>query len=68
MPQCQVVQVKTEEGEGKYALQIGSGDVKLKHTTKPLMGHFARAGMFLYFLFMYLFAKLFMVIDLVKLN
>lgn len=43
IPSCQVVQVKTEEGEGKFALQIGSGDVKLKHLTRPLMGHFARA-------------------------
>lgn len=36
--------MKTEENDGKFALQLGAGDVKLKHLTKPLMGHFARAG------------------------
>jgi len=37
-----VVQVKTEEKEGYDALQVGAVNMKLKHTTKPLMGHFAK--------------------------
>jgi len=44
VPSCQIVQVKTIEGEGKFALQVGAGEVKLKHMTKPMMGHFAKAG------------------------
>lgn len=43
IPNCQVVQQKTVDKEGHYALQLGAGDMKLKHTTKPLMGHFAKA-------------------------
>lgn len=44
IPQCQVVQVKTEEKEGYNALQIGAGPVKIKNVNKPLMGHFNKAG------------------------
>jgi len=39
----QVLQIKTKAKDGINALQIGAGRKKLKHTTKPLMGHFARA-------------------------
>lgn len=35
-----VVQVKTTEKEGYNAIQLGFGDVKEKHLTKPKMGHF----------------------------
>jgi len=45
IPDCQVVQVKTPETDGHYALQVGAGDTKIKHTTKPMMGHFAAAGL-----------------------
>ncbi len=37
---CVVVQKKTVETDGYEAIQVGFGDVKLKHVTKPLKGHF----------------------------
>ncbi|MBK9150554.1 MAG: 50S ribosomal protein L3 [Saprospiraceae bacterium] len=39
-----VTQVKTIESDGYDAIQLGYGEMKEKHTTKPLMGHFAQAG------------------------
>lgn len=41
---CVVSQVKTEATDGYEAVQIGFGDVKASHVTKPLAGHFAKAG------------------------
>jgi large subunit ribosomal protein L3 len=41
---CVVVQKKTVENDGYNAVQIGFGDVKEKHVTKPEKGHFAKAG------------------------
>lgn len=41
---CVVVQKKTPERDGYAALQLGFEERKPKHTTKPLAGHFARAG------------------------
>ena len=41
---CVVTQVKTLEKDGYEALQLGFIDKKEKHTTKPLMGHFKKAG------------------------
>ncbi len=41
---CVVVQKKTEEKDGYNSVQLGYGDVKEKHTTKPLQGHFKKAG------------------------
>ena len=41
---CVVTQVKTVEKDGYQAVQLGFQDKKEKHTTKPLMGHFKRAG------------------------
>ena len=41
---CVITQVKTEESDGYEALQIGYGDVKKKNTTKPMQGHFDKAG------------------------
>ena len=41
---CTVLQVKTEEKDGYNAIQLGFGDKKEKHTTKPLGGHFKKAG------------------------
>ncbi len=39
-----VTQVKTKESDGYEAVQVGFGQRKEKHTTKPLQGHFAKAG------------------------
>ena len=41
---CVVTQVKTSKVDGYEALQLGFKEKKEKHTTKPLMGHFKRAG------------------------
>ena len=41
---CVVTQVKTVATDGYEALQLGFQDAKEKHTTKPLQGHFAKAG------------------------
>jgi len=41
---CSVVQRKTAETDGYEAVQIGFGELKEKRCTKPLQGHFAKAG------------------------
>ncbi len=41
---CAVTQVKTQKTDGYDAVQLGFGDVKPKHSTMPLMGHCAKAG------------------------
>lgn len=41
---CVVTQVKNLETDGYNAVQLGFGERKEKHTSKPLMGHFAKAG------------------------
>ena len=41
---CEVTQVKTVATDGYDALQLGFQDAKEKHSTKPMMGHFAKAG------------------------
>lgn len=41
---CSVIQVKTEETDGYYAVQIGYEDKKEKHTTRAMQGHFDKAG------------------------
>ncbi len=41
---CVVTQVKTVEKDGYAAVQLGFEETKEKHTTKPLMGHFKKAG------------------------
>lgn len=41
---CEVTQVKTVATDGYDALQLGFEDVKEKHLTKPVLGHFAKAG------------------------
>lgn len=41
---CVVTQVKTVEKDGYEAVQVGFQDKKEKHTTKPLQGHFEKAG------------------------
>ena len=45
---CAVTQVKTVESDGYNAIQIGFGEAKEKHVTKPMQGHFAKAGTALY--------------------
>lgn len=37
-----VTQVKTREKDGYQGLQLGIGERKLKHTSKPLQGHFKK--------------------------
>ena len=41
---CYVTQVKTKESDGYSAIQVGYGEAKEKRTTKPLAGHFSKAG------------------------
>ena len=41
---CVVTQVKTVATDGYEALQLGFEDKKEKHTTKPELGHFKKAG------------------------
>lgn len=41
---CVITQVKTEDKDGYNAVQLGFGTKKSKNTTKPLQGHFAKAG------------------------
>lgn len=36
---CVVTQVKREDKEGYFAIQIGFGERKIKNTTKPMQGH-----------------------------
>jgi large subunit ribosomal protein L3 len=40
---CQVVAQRTEEKDGYTALQLGSGQVKVKNLSKSVRGHFAKA-------------------------
>ncbi|MDD7686694.1 MAG: 50S ribosomal protein L3 [Actinomycetaceae bacterium] len=39
-----VTQVRTPEVDGYEAVQLASGELKAKNVTKPLAGHFAKAG------------------------
>lgn len=41
---CVVTQVKTADKDGYNAVQLGFADKKEKRTSKPLMGHFKKAG------------------------
>ncbi len=40
-----VTQVKSVQSDGYNAIQVGYGAVKEKHVTKPLKGHFHKAGL-----------------------
>ena len=40
---CVVAQVKTVETDGYNAIQLGYGEVKAKHISKPQAGHFAKS-------------------------
>ncbi|HBX50550.1 MAG: 50S ribosomal protein L3 [Bacteroidetes bacterium RIFOXYA12_FULL_35_11] len=41
---CIVTQIKTIEKDGYEAIQMGFNDVKEKHSSKPQIGHFKKAG------------------------
>jgi large subunit ribosomal protein L3 len=41
---CVVTQVRTEDKDGYTAIQLGFGEKKEKNTTRPLLGHFKKAG------------------------
>ncbi|MDR2160651.1 MAG: 50S ribosomal protein L3 [Desulfovibrio sp.] len=41
---CPVIQVKSMEKDGYHAVQIAFGEDKAKHLTKPLTGHYDKAG------------------------
>ncbi len=41
---CVVTQLKTVEKDGYKAVQLGFGEATEKHTTKPMMGVFKKAG------------------------
>ncbi len=43
MDDVQVTAVRTTEKDGYTAVQLGAGRRKVKHTTKPMRGHFAKA-------------------------
>ena len=41
---CHITQVKTLENDGYDAIQLGFLDLKEKHISKPLQGHFKKNG------------------------
>ena len=41
---CTVTQLKTQGNDGYDAIQVGYGERKQKHVSKPLKGHFDKAG------------------------
>ena len=41
---CVVIQKKTTENDGYEAIQVGFTDAKEKHVSKPMKGHFDKAG------------------------
>ena len=41
---CVVAQIRTAEKDGYAAVQLGFGDLPEKKATKPVKGHFAKAG------------------------
>jgi large subunit ribosomal protein L3 len=41
---CVVTQVRTKDKDGYEAVQLGFSDKKEKHTNKPQIGHFKKAG------------------------
>lgn len=42
---CYVTQVKNVESDAYNAVQLGFDKIKAKHSTQPLMGHVAKAGL-----------------------
>lgn len=41
---CHVVAVRTTDKDGYSAVQLGAGKAKVKNTSKPMRGHFAKAN------------------------
>ena len=41
---CTVTQIKTVEKDGYASIQLGYADISDKKLTKPMKGHFAKAG------------------------
>lgn len=41
---CVVTQIRTEEKDGYSAVQLGYGEKREKNVSKPLQGHFKKAG------------------------
>lgn len=41
---CVVTQIRDEQTDGYYALQLAFGERKESRTPKPMLGHFAKAG------------------------
>jgi large subunit ribosomal protein L3 len=41
---CVVTQIKSVEKDGYEAVQVGFAEAKEKNTTKPMLGHFKKAG------------------------
>ncbi len=41
---CPVVQIKTKENDGYEAIQVGFGTVKETRVTRPVAGHYKKAG------------------------
>ena len=41
---CVVTQVRSDEADGYVAVQLGFGAIALRKVTKPLTGHFEKAG------------------------
>jgi large subunit ribosomal protein L3 len=41
---CVVTQIKTQASDGYNALQLGFEEVKVRHVTQPLQGHFRKSG------------------------
>jgi large subunit ribosomal protein L3 len=41
---CVVTQIKTQATDGYNALQLGFEELKVRHVTQPLQGHFRKSG------------------------
>ena len=41
---CKVIQRKTAQADGYDAIQVGFEEKNAKHTTRPMQGHFQKAG------------------------
>lgn len=39
-----ITQIKTEETDGYFAMQLGYGEAKEKNTSKQMLGHFSKSG------------------------
>lgn len=42
---CAMVQIKTGEHDGYWAIQLGFGEAKKKNIAKPILGHYKKAGL-----------------------